>query len=153
MKKNAFIKKLIIGKACKQQSSFTRNPSENMTNVPVLFKYYKTLSQGLLIFWFFSFVVFSLQTFNHFLDGKKHQTSFWIQVKVLSLLIRIQDSHKCCSVRGPCCLQQEENCFSVHCLVHLEFSHIQWVWTHFQWAWAFLSASTDVQRMPRCTQI
>lgn len=39
-----------------------------MTNAPVLFKYNKTSSQGLLIFllWFFSFVVLSLQPFNIF---------------------------------------------------------------------------------------
>lgn len=93
-----------------------------MTNVPVLFKYNKTLSQDLLIFllWFSSFVVFSLQSFNHFLDGKKHQVSFWIQVKVLSLLLRIQDSHKHCSTRGPMhpfVYSSKRNAFHFQCTI------------------------------------
>lgn len=107
-----------------------------MTNAPVLFKYNKTSSQGLLIFllWFFSFVVLSLQPFNHFLDGKKHQLSFWTQVKVLSLLLRIQDSHEYCSARGPTqsfYLWQQRKCFSFsgHCIARLEFSQIQRSWT------------------------
>lgn len=118
-------KKLITGKTYKEQKPFTRNPSENMTNVPVLIKYYKTLSQKPTHFLIISFVVFSLQTFNHLLDGKKYKTSFWIQVKVLSLLLRIQDSQKCCGMRGPThsfCVQQQEKCFSARCMVQLMFS-------------------------------
>lgn len=51
---------LITGKAYKQQSSFTRNSSENMTNTAVLFKYNRTLSKGqlILLLWFFFLLLF-----------------------------------------------------------------------------------------------
>lgn len=66
---------LITGKAYKQQSSFTRNPSENMTNTPVLVKYNRILSKGqlILLLWFFS-CCFVPTTFQSFSVWKKPST-------------------------------------------------------------------------------